>query len=211
MSYSQHGKHYLSTLQGMLSDTHMLSTTYNKGTDILDNYNWRTIAAAYVVEQRLQGLSVSKSRHGVDATVKGRNIDIEFKTNKQGIGKKLTLKGISAEFDKQERTDMQEKVASIDHLIMASFCEGIAVPIVTLYLPPSAMVDVQVLIKEKQAAFLSKWTGNGRDSIHLNADEITDYVCDTSTIHAYIKGDAIPFDDLALRILEGNIKCDGKV
>lgn len=72
---------FLLSMDKVLYDIHRLSKEFNKGKPLLDNYNWRAVSIAAVLQDCEPTLSLSKTRTGTDCWIRGRQSrNIEIKT-----------------------------------------------------------------------------------------------------------------------------------
>lgn len=165
---------FLLSMDKVLYDIHRLSKEFNKGKPLLDNYNWRAVSIAAVLQDCEPTLSLSKTRTGTDCWIKGRQSrNIEIKTATIPAGS-VSLLGshIKAEFDKQDREKALEKLLDFDGLIVAAFNGQSAVPIATIWVRREGMASLREVFRAKHAAFKKAWSGKGRDSIALAIDDL---------------------------------------
>lgn len=160
---------FLKSMDKVLYDIHRLSKAFNKGKPLMDNYNWRAVAIAAVLQEHEPTLAISKTRTGTDCWIRGRKArNIEIKTSGIPAGSVSLLSShIKAEFDKQDREGALGKLLDFDGLIVAAFNDQSAVPVATIWVQAAGMASLAPIFKAKHAAFKAAWGAKGRDSIQV--------------------------------------------
>jgi hypothetical protein len=157
-------------MQRVLDEVSHLSEKYNEGCWLIDNYNYRALAQGFLLDTILSGhVKVSRGRHGIDATIDGKKVDIELKS--VGLKSKPSLNNLKGAFDPRysfATRDRDSKVFKIEVLMLSGFYNEVVIPQASVVVLAGGMPHLHPLLENK----ISARVGKSHEMASVTAGEI---------------------------------------
>ena len=185
---------FVRRLQGAIDIIAELSDTYNNGSWLTDNYNYRALAQGFLLDSILPGrVHVSRSRHGVDATIDGSPKNIELKS--VGLKGRPSLSNLKGSFDPRyayASRDRSSKAFLIEILMISGFYNEEVIPQASMIVLDGGMSHLHDLLEQR----LQSRVGRSHEMASLSAEDIIREVPPQCLV-CLIGEDQVPTTDFA--------------